>query len=307
MLEPAASAVKPRRFRRWALVVVLGVGIAYLVLTVMVFSFQESIIFPGAATQGQADATLHPGPDQQLITLRGHDGVPIAALFGKALQANGQPLGDASKRPTVIFFYGNGACMAYCTDIFDHLRRIGVNAMIPDFEGYGMSGGKASEAGCYATADAVYDYLLTRQDIDAKQIIPMGWSLGAAAAIDLAARRPVAKVITISAFTNLHAMGRRFYPWLPTSLILKYRFDNLAKISGVSCPMLIAHGTADDLIPPVMSERLIAAATAPVTGLLIDGAGHNDVFDTGGKELWNAVEKFISPTFWGKPVEAGEK
>ena len=81
-------------------------------------------------------------------------GRAIVALFGKALQRDGQPMADAGHRPTIIYFYGNGACMAYSTDVFDHVRRLGANVIVPDFEGYGMSGGKPSEAGCYAAADA---------------------------------------------------------------------------------------------------------------------------------------------------------
>lgn len=307
MLEPGTSAVKHGRPRRWISLVLIAVLIAYVLLTLIGYFMQESIIFPGAAGQGQADTRIRPGPDEELLTLHARDGVPIAALFGKALQSNGQPLPEASQRPTVIYFYGNGACLAYSTDVFDHLRRIGVNVIIPDFEGYGMSGGKPSEAGCYAAADTVYDYLLTRHDIDAKQIIPMGWSLGAAVAVDLASRRPADPLILISPFTSLHAMGRRFFPWLPTSLILNYRFDNLTKISAISCPILMAHGMEDDLIPPLMSDRLAAAAKGQVTRYPIVGAGHNDVFDTGGEPLWDAIAHFISPTFWGQPVMAGHQ
>ena len=67
---------------------------------------------------------------------------------------------DAGQRTTIIYFYGNGACMAYSMDVFEELRARGFNVIIPDYEGYGMSEGKPSESGCYAAADAVYDYLL---------------------------------------------------------------------------------------------------------------------------------------------------
>ena len=128
--------------------------------------------------------------------------------------------------PTIIYFYGNGACMAYSTDVFEHFRRLGANVIIPDFEGYGMSGGKPSEAGCYAAADVAYKYLLSRDDVDSKYIVAIGWSLGAAVAIDLASRRHVAGLVTVSAFTSLRDMAQQFISWLPMSLILKYRFDN---------------------------------------------------------------------------------
>ncbi len=281
------------RPRRWGVIALRIAALVYLGLAAILFLIQDRFIFPGAATQGQRDAMLTQGTDNELLSLRASDGTRIAALFGKALRSDGQPLADSSKCPTVIFLYGNGDCMAYCTDIFDHARRLGVNVILPDYEGYGMSAGKPSESGCYATADAAYDYLLNRKDIDAKRIVPMGWSLGGAVAIDLASRRPAAGLVTISAFTNLRDVGHQFIPWIPMSMILKYRFDNLGKLARISCPIFIAHGTRDEMIPPKMAGQLAAAAKGKVTRYDVMDAGHNDVFDVGGAELWNRLGDFL--------------
>ncbi|MGD0464900.1 MAG: alpha/beta hydrolase [Tepidisphaeraceae bacterium] len=297
MSAPACAALmktpRQNRMRRWGVVALRIALLVWVGLGVIVFVIQDSYIFPGAATQGQRDAMLTQGSNNELLSLRAADGTRIAALFGKALSSDGQPLADSRKCPTVIFFYGNGACLAYSTDIFDRVRRLGANIIIPEYEGYGMSGGKPSESGCYAAADAAYDYLLGRDDIDPKRIVPMGWSLGAAVAVDLASRRPAAGLVTISAFTNLRDMAHRFVPWLPMSMILKYRFDNLGKLGGITCPTFIAHGTRDELISPRMAGRLAAAAKGKVTRYDVVDAGHNDVFDVGGEELWNRVGEFV--------------
>lgn len=145
----------------------------------------------------------------------------------------------------------------------------------------------------YTITNAAYDYLLNRDDIDRKSIVPIGWSLGAASAIELAYRRPVAGVVTISAFTNLRKMAHQFVPWLPMSLILKYRFDNVGKLPEISCPILIVHGTEDDLVPPAMAGELAAAAKGKVKRYSVAGAGHNDVFEVGGVELLDQIEKFL--------------
>ena len=67
-------------------------------------------------------------------------------------------------------------CMADCCGEFSHFRKRGFNMIVPDFIGYGMSGGNPSEQGVYATADAAFDYLVDRDDIDKQKIIPFGWS-----------------------------------------------------------------------------------------------------------------------------------
>jgi len=282
------------RSLRWTFRILRIFVLAYLGVCVIVFSIQNSYVFPGAAsTQGQKDGSISQGYNEKLLALRTPNGTPIVALFGKALQRNGAPLADISHRPTIIYFYGNGACMAYSTDVFEHFRRLGANVIIPDFEGYGMSGGKPSESGCYAAANAAYDYLLSRDDIDPKFIVPIGWSLGAASAIELANTRPVAGLVTISAFTNLRDMAHQFVPWLPMSIILRYRFDNLKKISEISCPILIVHGSQDELIPPEMAVRLAAAARGKVTRYNVVGGGHNDVMEVGGVALLDQIEKFL--------------
>jgi uncharacterized protein len=292
--EAPTTAPRQGRIRLWTFRILRACVLGYLGVCVIVYSIQNSYVFPGAAaTQGQKDGSISPGYNDKLLALRTPDGTLIAALFGKALQHNGRPLADSEHCPTIIYFYGNGACMAYSTDVFEHFRRLGANVIIPDFEGYGMSGGKPSEAGCYAAADVAYKYLLSRDDVDSKQIVAIGWSLGAAVAVDLASRRHVAGLVTVSAFTSLRAMAQQFISWLPMSLILKYRFDNERKLAEISCPVLIVHGTDDELIPFAMSTQLAEVAKGKVTRFDVVGGRHNDIFEVGGLGLLNQIGTFL--------------
>ena len=84
--------------------------------------------------------------------------------------------------------------------------------------------------------------ICSRPDIDPKQIIPTGWSLGAAAAIDLASRKPVAAVATFSAFTSMPAMAHNLLPWVPSSLLLRHQFGNERKVASIDRPIFMATG-----------------------------------------------------------------
>jgi fermentation-respiration switch protein FrsA (DUF1100 family) len=256
-------------------------------------SLECKLIFPGAATQGRSDAVVRASSAYELIPLRTRDGTRIVAQFGRALDSAGLPAATPERRPTVLFFYGNGSCVAFMSGEFERFRRLGVNVLMPEFPGYGMSEGQPSERGFYAAGDAAYDYLLTRPEVDPRQIVLAGWSMGAAVAIDLASRRPALALITVSAFTTLPAVAHALVPWLPASLILRSRFDNRTKIAAVSCPIFIAHGTRDGLVPPAMAAQLAAAARGPVITCQVTGAGHNDVFLVGGDALWGALGTFI--------------
>jgi len=268
-------------------------AVIYLGLTIVFYSLQTRIIFPGADTQGQAFAEVRPLPGTALLNLRTATGQRLVALYGPAKRGDGRPDADAAEQPTMIFFYGNAMCLNYALTEFDQFRRLGLNVLIPDYVGYGMSSGSPSEKGCQATADAAYDYLIATRGVPPKRIISAGWSLGGAVAIDLASRRDVGGVIAFSTFTSGEDMARRLLPFLPVSLLLRHRFDNRHKIDKIHCPILIGHGRRDTIIPFRMGEKLAAAAGGPVTTLWIDGAAHNDFFEVGGRWIDGAVSRFV--------------
>jgi fermentation-respiration switch protein FrsA (DUF1100 family) len=273
---------------------IVGVaGLIYLGLVIVLYSLQTRVIFPGAGTQGQPWAEMRPGPGTELVRLTTPEGERIAALFGPALLADGRPDAAARGLPSMIFFYGNAMCLHDASFLLDQFRRLGLNVLIPEYVGYGMSSGSPSEQGCQATALAAYDHLVTTRGCDPRQLIAGGWSLGGAVAIDLASRREVGGLIAFSTFTSAVDMARRLVPFIPASLLLHHRFENVSKIARISCPILIGHGRVDPIIPFAMGEELAAKAKGPVTTLWIDHAGHNDFFDVAGDRIDQAIAKFV--------------
>lgn len=282
-----------QRVKRQAVRLVKLLVIAYLVVGVMLAAFQTKLIFIGASTQGTAAAVVDPPPISELVHMQAADGTKIEGMFGRSVEGAEAAL----RRPTVLFFYGNAMCMKDAVDNFQLFRHAGVNCMIVDYEGFGMSGGKPSEAGCYAAAEAAYQHLVSRTDIDARNIVPAGWSLGAAVAIDLAAKHAgegrVSGVMTFSAFTSMVDTAQHHYPIFPVSLLLVHRFDSVGKIGKVDVPLLMGHGRLDDIVPFAMHDRLVKAAKAPVTEVVLDDAGHNDFFDQDEETLEKAVKGFL--------------
>ena len=65
---------------------------------------------------------------------------------------------------------------------------------------------------------------------------------------------------TPATFTSLSELARLEYPWIPVDWLLHERFDTLIKIGGLNLPIVFVHGTADDEVPPPMTERLYRAA-----------------------------------------------
>jgi pimeloyl-ACP methyl ester carboxylesterase len=256
-------------------------------------SMERKFVYPGAASQGQAAVAA--APDYELVPLELRDGTHCIGQFGAALDASGHRLPNTEDRPTLIFFYGNGMCLARSAGEFNAFRQLGANVFIPEFPGYGMSGGQPNENGFYALADAAFEHVCQRREVDARRVVVCGWSLGAALAIHLASRNDVKGLVTISAFTTLPEVEHATMPWLPISWFLRPRFDNLSRMPNVTCPVLLVHGGRDKLVPVEMAERLAGQAKTRARVYRVPEAGHNDIFATGGAQLTAELQAFIAP------------
>jgi pimeloyl-ACP methyl ester carboxylesterase len=293
--SPTAAPAK-RPPLKWYWRALRVAGLAYVGILIFLYVFQRKLIFPGAGSHGDPAANITAPPGCELLALKTAGGVNVKALFGPAFTADGKIDPAAKSRPTILFCYGNAMSLHTALQQFNAFRHMGANVIIPEYAGYGMSDGEAGETGCYAAADAAYEHLLTRSDIDPSKIIISGWSLGGAVAIDLASRKPAAGLATFSTFTSMAGMGHSLYPFLPAfaiSGILHHHFESASKIPQVHCPILIGHGTADRMIPFAMSDQLAAAATGTVTRLSVDGAGHEDFFSHDGAKVSAAFAEFV--------------
>jgi uncharacterized protein len=292
--DPGSGSLQhPNQWRRWIIGILLCLLLIYVVICAAFALMQRSMIFVGANTQGTSGAQVQVNAPAQLIHLSLKDGTPIVGVYSPAGAApSSWHPAAAPMAPTVLFFYGNGGCLAGCGDVIDILcNRLGCNVLVVDYPGYGMSGGSASETGCYAAADAALDWLLAKRDIDHQRIVYFGDSLGAAVAIDLASRRPAGGLVTCGAFTSMQSEAQHLYPWLPISIILVYPFDNLSKIRKITCPILLVHGEQDTFIPHSMARDL-AAAAGNAQLIWIPG-DHNGVMSRSSL-LWDYIGTFLT-------------
>jgi len=74
------------------------------------------------------------------------------------------------------------------------------------------------------------------------------------------------------------------------SFLVKDPFDNLAVIRNFDGPVLIIHGTRDEIIPYRHGQAL--AAAAPDGNLVSFQNGHNDL-PTDSRQFWQAVDEYL--------------
>lgn len=177
--------------------------------------------------------------------------------------------------PVVLIVHGRSGNISTRASIAARLSADGFGVLLFDFRGYGRSTGQSSERTLTEDATAAYDWL-RRQDVDARQIVVLGQSLGDAAAAQLTALRPVRALALVSPFTSLPGALADSVPWLPTHLLpwSQNRFEVKASIRTLRVPVLFVISRDDGIVPYANSRRL-AAAARDVRWLELDGQRHN--------------------------------
>lgn len=199
-------------------------------------------------------------------------------LHGWWLPAKGGALG------TVLHLHGNAANVSNHLPLVAWLPPAGFNVLMLDYRGFGRSQGRPTLDGVVDDAAAALAWLRTRPDVDAQRLVVLGQSLGGATALRLLARDAggVRLGVIEASFAGYRGIARDaalrsvvLVPLLPVALpaLPPSRDDPVTALAAVRVPLLIVHGTADEVIPFSHGEQL-AAAAANAEFIRVEGARH---------------------------------
>ena len=236
-------------------------------------------------------------PSRAMYAHPGTVGLPYEALRltasdGVSLRAWWIP-GPSPAAPVMLCLHGNGGNLSNRTDKMRIFHDAGASQLWLEWRGYGESGGGADEPGLYRDAIAAWAWLNAVKLVLASRLVLYGESLGNGPAIELATRVPAAGLIVDSAFTSIPDMARVILPWFPARLA-KIRFNNLARLPGVTIPTLFLHSPDDDIIPYEMARRNYAASGSARKSLVDLKGSHNDGFLETGPAYAKAIRDFLA-------------
>ncbi|KAJ8567161.1 hypothetical protein K7X08_019369 [Anisodus acutangulus] len=175
---------------------------------------------------------------------------------------------------TVLYSHGNAADIGQMYDLFTELsHHLRVNLMGYDYSGYGRSTGKPSEQNTYADIEAAYRCLEETYGVKEEDVILYGQSVGSGPTLDLASRlsRLRAVVLHSPILSGLRVM----YPVKRTYWFDMYK--NIDKIPLVECPVLIIHGTADDVVDCSHGKQLFELSKQKYEPLWVEAGNHCDL------------------------------
>lgn len=195
--------------------------------------------------------------------------------------------------PVMLFFHGNAGNREGRLHNLAGLWRAGISVLIFDYRGYGGSTGTPSEAGLIADGLAAFDWLAAR--VAPRPVTLFGRSLGGAVAAMVARERPAGGLILESTFTSAREMAGRMLPLPGIHLILRASYDSLAAVRELELPLLVIHGTADDLIPFEMGRRIFEQAASPQKQFReVPGGRHNDTYLLAGDAYYDWLRDFMA-------------
>lgn len=261
------------------------------ILLVFSLSGCEAIInffafFPDKRNVLDSDAL--PAGVQEVEILQ-QDGPKLVALY----------LAAADSNKVVIYFHGNAGNIYHRLETLLKLKEMGVNVLGVSYRGYGKSEGKPNEKGFYQDGLSAYDYVTESLGFSAEQIILMGRSIGSTVAVNTAQNRNIHQLLLVSplfsASEQAKSMGLGWF-----SFVAKGVFDNAAKIQQINSPLLVIHGSRDEVIPYSSGVKLFEKAPNPKKLVTIEGAGHNNLQGRFYNQYWSAIEQFLTTQSYKK-------
>lgn len=195
--------------------------------------------------------------------------------------------GFATARGTVLYLHGNAENISTHIGSVGWMPAEGLNVLLPDYRGYGLSEGTPSLAGLHRDAEAALAAVFGLPEVDADRVVVFGQSLGGSLAISALAASPAEEKVralivegTFASYRRIarDVLDRAWLTWAfqwPLSFLVDDRFrpeEDIARIAPT--PVLIIQGENDQAVPPAHAHALYAAAAEPKALWMVPDAGH---------------------------------
>ncbi|MEA3433584.1 MAG: alpha/beta hydrolase [Campylobacterota bacterium] len=180
---------------------------------------------------------------------------------------------NAKKEKAILYFGGNGDTVARSAFAFDRFFPDHTVYLV-NYRGYGGSSGEPSEKGIYSDALTIFDQIRSKHS----DISVLGRSLGSGVATYLASKREFEKLVLITPYDSALSMAQEKFPLYPMSILLKDKYDSVARAKDIETKTLVLIAEKDSVITMKHSQNLIDAfSSSKVEVKIIENAGHNTI------------------------------
>lgn len=233
------SKSKQGTLRRWTGRLLIGLALISIGLwggvCWFLYAHQDALIFPNGGPN--FDACDEMKAMGGVAGSRTSDGQLVRYVFFKGAKA----------KATLLFFHGNGGTVCYRALHAEHLRSQDWDLVMLEYPGYGGDPAPPSQSRILDNALAAYD--LFKGDHPERPIFLFGKSLGSGPATYVASKRAVAAFVNQTPYPSINAIADARFKIIPVGLLNRSPFPAADWAPNVSCPVLVLHGTSDEVIP----------------------------------------------------------
>ncbi len=243
--------------------------IIYLLIGVLFYFHQEKLFFKPIKL-GKEYTFDFKGDFEEINSIT-KDGTLLNSLLFKV------------KKPKGVIFYlhGNGNSLEKFGKLAPIYTNIGYDIFMTDYRGYGKSEGSLSnEDQLYKDNQFLYNEL--KKKYTEEEIIIIGYSLGSSLAAKLASENSPKLLVLKAPFYNFKDVANhttiltRLYPF---HLLSNYHFKTNEFIQQCKMPLLIFHGTDDEVIYYGSSLKLKEYFKTTDRLFRIEGEKHRTIID----------------------------
>ncbi|MFO1273083.1 MAG: alpha/beta fold hydrolase [Rubrivivax sp.] len=248
---------------------------------------REWVFRPGKSTWAGAAAAAEGMQDVWIDFVSPDTGEPVK-LHGLWLP---QPRADA---PVLLYLHGARFDVRGSAPRMRRMHELGFAVLGVDYRGFGRSSGDLpSETMAYEDARAAWDWLAREHPGTPRYIF--GHSLGGAIAVALGAQvDDESGVIVEGSFTSVpDVFGSFKWGWLPLGPLITQRFDAGSRVETLGSPLLVVHGSDDQLIPAALGRKLYEQAKEPKRFVLVEGGTHHNTNAVGQAQYREAVRELF--------------
>lgn len=269
--------------QKWTYVV-LVIGAIYVSISILLYFLQDLFMFKPEKLPKDFQF-YYENQETEEYNIETRDGAVINGLRFKV------------KTPKGVVFYlkGNSKSIKGWGKFAVDFTRHGYDVIMVDYRGFGKSTGRRTQKAIKRDLQVVYNKI--KENVSEKYIILYGRSLGSGFATKLASMNNPRMLILDAPYYSLSKVAKRYMPFMPLSILLKFPMPTYKWLKYVNCPIHIIHGTDDKLIPFKTSVKLSRIKPGSTRLYSIIGGGHKNL------NTFESYHKMLSEIIHTKPRE----
>ncbi|MEX0288451.1 MAG: alpha/beta hydrolase [Flavobacteriaceae bacterium] len=265
----------------WGYILLIVLSI-YIGISILVYFLQDYLMFKPEKLP--ADFQFHhENQETEEYNIETRDGAIINGLRFKAQNPRG----------IVFYLKGNSKSIKGWGKFAVDFTRHGYDVLMVDYRGFGKSTGRRTQKAIKRDMQVIYNKI--KESVSEKYIILYGRSLGSGFATKLASMNNPRMLILDAPYYSLSKVAKRYAPFMPLSILLKFPMPTYKWLKYVNCPIHIIHGTDDKLIPYKTSVKLSKIKPKLTTLYTVIGGGHKNL------NTFESYHKMLSEIITSRP------